>query len=135
MVSPGQGRKEQNARKGMETCRQRRLLYRRSTHNTRYGCHLITGLLRRDAGEVRVLGFDLENEPHQVRQRIGLVPQETNLYADLSAVDNLWHHAALYCPDLGGVEGRMEDLLRLVSGGHTRFGWLAKGSSTQSRRG
>ena len=76
--------------------------------------NLITGLLRRHGGQVRVLGFDPESQPRQVRQRIGLVPQETNLYADLSAVDNLWHHAALYCADLSGVERRIEELLRLM---------------------
>ena len=36
--------------------------------------NLITGLLRRHAGAVHVLGFDSEVEPRQVRQRIGLVP-------------------------------------------------------------
>ena len=76
--------------------------------------HLITGLLRRDAGEVRVLGFDPEREPRQVRRAIGYVPQETNVYLDLNAVDNLWHHAALYCQDLSGVQGRIEALLRLM---------------------
>jgi ABC-2 type transport system ATP-binding protein len=76
--------------------------------------NLITGLLRRHGGEVHVLGFDPQVEPRQVRQRIGLVPQETNLYADLSAVDNLWHHAALYCADLSAVEERIEEFLRLM---------------------
>jgi ABC-2 type transport system ATP-binding protein len=76
--------------------------------------NLITGLLRRHSGEVHVLGFDPQVEPRQVRQRIGLVPQETNLYADLSAVDNLWHHAALYCADLGVVQERIETLLQLM---------------------
>ncbi|MBN1579969.1 MAG: ATP-binding cassette domain-containing protein [Anaerolineae bacterium] len=76
--------------------------------------NLITGLLRRHSGEVHVLGFDPQVEPRQVRQRIGLVPQETNLYADLSAVDNLWHHAALYCADLSVVKERIEGLLQLM---------------------
>jgi ABC-2 type transport system ATP-binding protein len=77
--------------------------------------NLITGLLRRHAGQVRVLGFDPATEPRRVRQRIGLVPQETNVYLDLNAVDNLWHHAALYCPDLSTVKARIEGLLRLVN--------------------
>jgi ABC-2 type transport system ATP-binding protein len=29
-------------------------------------------------------------------------------------VDNLWHHAALYCQDLSGVGARMDALLRLM---------------------
>ena len=77
--------------------------------------NLITGLLRRHGGEVHVLGFDPQVEPRQVRRRIGLVPQETNLYVDLSAVDNLWHHAALYCADLSVAKERIEEFLRLMS--------------------
>ncbi len=77
--------------------------------------NLITGLLRRDGGQVRVLGHDPQRQARQVRQRIGYVPQETNVYLDLSAADNLWHHAALYCRDLAGVEGRIEDLLKLMN--------------------
>ena len=77
--------------------------------------NLLTGMLRRDAGEIRVLGYDPQTQSRQVRQRIGYVPQETNVYQDLSAVDNLWHHAALYCPDLSAVKARMEDLLRLMN--------------------
>lgn len=77
--------------------------------------NLLTGMLRRDSGEVRVLGYDPQAQSRQVRQRIGYVPQETNVYLDLSAVDNLWHHAALYCQDLSDVKGRMEELLRLMN--------------------
>ena len=77
--------------------------------------NLLTGMLRRDSGEVRVLGYDPQTQSRQVRQRIGYVPQETNVYLDLSAVDNLWHHAALYCQDLSDVKGRMEELLRLMN--------------------
>jgi ABC-2 type transport system ATP-binding protein len=77
--------------------------------------NLITGMLRRDGGNVRVLGWDPQTEARQVRQRIGCAPQETNVYLDLSALDNLWHHAALYCQDLEGVEGRIEGLLRLMN--------------------
>jgi len=77
--------------------------------------NLLTGLLHRDGGEVRVLGHDPQRQVQQVRQRIGYVPQETNVYLDLSATDNLWHHAALYCRDLAGVEARIEELLKLMN--------------------
>ena len=77
--------------------------------------NLLTGMLRRDSGQIRVLGYDPQTQSRQVRQRIGYVPQETNVYQDLSAVDNLWHHAALYCPALADVKARMEELLRLMN--------------------
>jgi ABC-2 type transport system ATP-binding protein len=77
--------------------------------------HLLTGMLRRHGGGVQILGHDPEQEPRQVRQCLGYVPQETNVYLDLSAQDNLWHHAALYCPDLAVVNERMEDLLQMMN--------------------
>ena len=77
--------------------------------------NLLTGMLRRDTGQVSVLGYDPQTQARQVRQRIGYVPQETNVYLDLSAVDNLWHHAALYCQDLNGVKDRMAELLQLMN--------------------
>jgi ABC-type multidrug transport system ATPase subunit len=77
--------------------------------------NLLTGLLHRNEGEIQVLGWDPQAEARQVRQRIGYVPQETNVYEDLSAADNLWHHAALYCQELSGVKERMEQLLRLMN--------------------
>jgi ABC-type multidrug transport system ATPase subunit len=76
--------------------------------------HMITGLLRRTSGKLEVSGFDPQVQPRLVRQRIGLVPQETNIYGELSALDNLWHHAALYCKDLGRARERIEELLKLV---------------------
>lgn len=76
--------------------------------------HLLTGMLRRNAGRVRVMGWDPQEQARQVRQRIGYVPQETNVYLDLNAVDNLWHHAALYCSDLSGVKTSIEELLQLM---------------------
>ena len=77
--------------------------------------NLILGLLKPDAGDIHVLGYDVASQTRQVYRKVGYVPQETNLYLDLSAEDNLWHHAALYCQDLGSVKARMEDLLRFTS--------------------
>jgi ABC-2 type transport system ATP-binding protein len=77
--------------------------------------NLITGMLRRHGGRVHVLGYDPQAEARQVRQRIGVVPQETNVYLDLSAVDNLLHHAALYCHDLSDVKPRIQALLTLTN--------------------
>lgn len=76
---------------------------------------MLTGLLSLDDGTIKILGFNPQQESRQVRQRIGYVPQETNVYLDLSAVDNLWHHAALYCKDLSVVGPRIEELLGLLN--------------------
>jgi len=77
--------------------------------------NLIDGLLRRDAGAVDVLGRDPQQDPRTVRSLLGVVPQETNLYEDLSARDNMIHHAALYCRDLRAARPRIEELLDLMA--------------------
>jgi ABC-2 type transport system ATP-binding protein len=101
--------------------------------------HLLIGMLAKDEGTIQILGLDPHREPRQVHKKIGYVPQETNIYLDLSAVDNLWHHAALYCDDLSRVEEdiaellnmmnlweRRKDLIRTYSGGMKRRLALAR---------
>ncbi len=77
--------------------------------------NLITGRLAPDSGRAQVLGRDPQREASWVRRRIGLVPQETNVYLDLSAVDNMWHHAALYANDLSRIRERIDELLTLMN--------------------
>lgn len=76
--------------------------------------NLITGLLHRHSGEIRVQGFDPQKQAQQVRRCIGLVAQDTNVYGDLNALDNLWHHAALYCADLDKAGEQIEELLKMM---------------------
>lgn len=77
--------------------------------------NLITGMLKRHGGKISVLGYDPETDAKKVRKTIGLVPQDTNVYPDLHAVDNLWHHAALYCDDLSNVGEQIESNLKMMN--------------------
>jgi ABC-2 type transport system ATP-binding protein len=61
------------------------------------------------------LGYDPQSQARFVHQRIGLVPQETNVYLELTAMDNLWHHAALYNDDLSVVKERAAELLQMMN--------------------
>ena len=76
--------------------------------------NLILGLLAPQDGKIEVLGYDITSQSRAVYHRIGYVPQETNLYLDLSAEENLWHHAALYCQDLKETKTRLHELLRFT---------------------
>lgn len=76
--------------------------------------NLITGLYRPTFGAVRVLGMDPVKDARRVRREIGLVPQETSLYPELSAVENLRFHAALYMADQGAAARRIGEVLELV---------------------
>ena len=48
------------------------------------------GLIRPDRGEVRVLGHDVRRDGRSARRQIGLIPQETALYEEVSAWRNHW---------------------------------------------
>lgn len=75
---------------------------------------LLTGMLKPDDGKVDFMGLDPIKDKKEVRRKIGLVPQETSLYPELSAVDNLSFHAALYMPEIKNAKKRISEILELV---------------------
>ncbi len=57
---------------------------------------LMCGLLRLDAGEGEVLGYDLRAESGRIKDRVGYMTQRFSLYEDLSIEENLDLVAGLY---------------------------------------
>jgi ABC-2 type transport system ATP-binding protein len=57
---------------------------------------ILEGHRRRDAGEVAVLGFDPERSPRALRERIGIVPQETAVEPVLTVQETVELYAAAY---------------------------------------
>ena len=45
---------------------------------------MLTGLLAPTWGELRVLGFDVSKQPMEVKRRIGVVPEDLNLFERLT---------------------------------------------------
>lgn len=57
---------------------------------------MLTGLLETSAGAVFFGGHDIARDPVSVRQRLGYVPEEPNLYTFQSATEYLeWRTAAI----------------------------------------
>jgi ABC-2 type transport system ATP-binding protein len=73
---------------------------------------VICGLVRPSSGSARVFGNDVSGNPAAFRARIGVLPQETALYDEVTAVQNLRFAAALY--DVKDTDKRIADVLRLV---------------------
>jgi ABC-2 type transport system ATP-binding protein len=73
---------------------------------------VLTGLERADRGSVRALG--VEAPSRALATRIGYMPQETALYADLTVAENLELFGALQGMDARTLQRRMDELLRLV---------------------
>ena len=57
---------------------------------------MMAGLLKPDAGHLRVLGFDVAQHPQAVQDRISYMPQRFGLYEDLSVRENLDLYADLH---------------------------------------
>ena len=75
--------------------------------------NILAGTVIKNSGTVNVWGYDLDQNPRQVRSSIGIVPQEVNLDAFFSPKDLLELQAGLY-----GVpkKNRITDtILKLVS--------------------
>jgi ABC-2 type transport system ATP-binding protein len=74
---------------------------------------MIVGLLQPTSGTVRVAGYDVQTQPLQAKAINGYVPDEPNLYAQLTARELLRFVGDLYGLDRRQVERRIEELLRL----------------------
>jgi ABC-2 type transport system ATP-binding protein len=57
---------------------------------------ILEGLLRADAGKVRILGHDPSQRDRWLADRIGVVPQQAGIDEVLSVVEHLRLHASLY---------------------------------------
>ena len=75
---------------------------------------MLTCLCQPTSGSATVGGFDVLNNPDEVRNLLGMVPQQVSLYNDLTVMEN-----SQLCADYYGVpveerDSRIEDLMELV---------------------
>jgi ABC-2 type transport system ATP-binding protein len=57
---------------------------------------MLTGLVRPTAGQASVLGLDLGRDLPRIKKRIGVVPEASNLYNELTTFGNLVFSMQLY---------------------------------------
>ena len=101
---------------------------------------MISGLLRADAGTVRVLDKEITPAASAAKAVIGLVPQDIALYPDLSALENLVFFGRLQgmsgqhlkdriaeVLDVVGLADRSKDRIETYSGGMKRRANIAVG--------
>jgi lipooligosaccharide transport system ATP-binding protein len=72
---------------------------------------MIYGLATVDGGELTMLGMDASRERREIKSRLGVVPQETNLDGDLTVRENLLQQARYYGIDSEKAADRATELL------------------------
>lgn len=91
---------------------------------------ILTGLIRPSAGRAVVAGFDVVEQPIEVKKRIGYVPETAALYDGLTAAEYLELVACLHHLDPKMVRSRSAELLELfglAEDQHRRMTEFSKG--------
>jgi len=73
----------------------------------------LTGLSRLTSGEALILSLDVRSEILEIKKHIGVVPEISNLYDELSAFDNLLFMAQLFGVPRSQRRARVEALLKM----------------------
>lgn len=92
--------------------------------------NMLTGLARPDSGGIRVGGVDCVRSPRTAQGLIGVVPDESNLYPELTGFENLCFCAALYGLGKKERQTRARELLEtfaLAKAADRKFGGYSKG--------
>lgn len=95
---------------------------------------MLTGIFPPTSGTARIDGYDIAEEPKQVKQRIGLVPQDLALYPTLSARANLEFFGRIYGLKGRDLKERVADVLRIVALTERADGAVEKFSGGMKRR-
>lgn len=81
---------------------------------------MLTGVLRPDAGWIRIVGHDVETDTEAAKKESGIVPEGFTVYPDLTAWQNLMLAGELYGVPGSEREREGEDLLRAFGLFHRR---------------
>jgi ABC-2 type transport system ATP-binding protein len=73
---------------------------------------ILTGLIKPTSGKANVLGHDIASEPIQTKANIGVVPEASNIYEEMTARDNLVFSAELYGVPKSERRIRADELLK-----------------------
>ncbi len=92
--------------------------------------NMLTGLACPNEGTIHIGGIDCNKKPRAAQHLIGVVPDESNLYPELTGFENLCFCASLYGLKRQPRESRARELLdafNLTKAAHRKFGGYSKG--------
>jgi ABC-2 type transport system ATP-binding protein len=72
---------------------------------------LLTGVLTPDAGTVRINGIDIHRHPLDAKMQMGVIPESSTVYGDLSAEQNLHLSGKMYGMPRARRDERIDEIL------------------------
>ncbi len=75
---------------------------------------ILCGLIQATSGEAKVLGLSLQKNTQQIKQIIGVVPQEIALYPTLTAYENLRYIGNMYGLSGKDLKNKIQQNLEIV---------------------
>ena len=75
---------------------------------------VLTTLLKKTSGEVKIKGFDVENDAREIRGLIGYASQETGIDTDLTGRENIYLQCRYYHIPKDKAQQKTNELLKTV---------------------
>jgi len=94
---------------------------------------MLTGISIPTEGTAAIMGYDIRRQPIEAKEQMGIVPDISNVYNELSAWDNLIFTGKLYVMPKGFRDSRAEELLKMF-GLYERRGEKVQGFSRGMKR-
>ncbi|NLG88031.1 MAG: ATP-binding cassette domain-containing protein [Clostridiaceae bacterium] len=82
--------------------------------------NIITGYIPSTSGTVKVSGYDIMDQPREVKKRIGYMPEHPPLYLDMTVKDYLDFSASLKEVDKKTWKSQKNDIMELVKITHVQ---------------
>jgi len=95
---------------------------------------ILSGMLKPTSGSALIMGNDAERKPVEVKKSIGVVPETSNLYPELTSFENLLFAGRLYGMKSEKAGTRTDELLESFGLKEKRDVLFAKLSSGMKRR-
>ncbi len=95
---------------------------------------ILSGLSMPASGNAKILEYDVVRHPVMVKKNIGVVPETSNLYPELSCFENLLFAGRLYGISTKEVQSKSDDLLKLFGLEEKRNAPFGKLSSGMKRK-
>jgi ABC-2 type transport system ATP-binding protein len=75
---------------------------------------MLTGLLIPTEGQATVAGYDVYEQPEQIKKRIGYMSQKFSLYEDLTVRENIRLYGGIYGLEDRQIEQKSDDLVNML---------------------